>query len=96
MSKWLLRQVLYQHVPPSLIERPKFGFGIPIGSWLRGELRDWAEHLLAPAALASGGVLNAAPIRDAWQAHLDGRRESQHRLWTVLMFQAWRERWGSA
>jgi asparagine synthase (glutamine-hydrolysing) len=95
VSKWLLRQVLYKHVPASLIERPKVGFGIPIGGWLRGELRDWVEHLLAPAALVRGGLLNAAPIREAWQAHLDGRRDEQHRLWTVLMFQAWRERWAA-
>ena len=96
VSKWLLRQVLYKHVPAHLIERPKSGFGIPIGRWLRHELRDWAEHLLAPAALASGGLLNPAPIRQVWQEHLDGRRDWQHRLWTVLMFQAWRERWGAA
>ncbi|MFN7918088.1 MAG: asparagine synthase (glutamine-hydrolyzing) [Vicinamibacterales bacterium] len=95
-SKWLLRQVLYRHVPPALIERPKFGFGIPIGDWLRHELRDWAEQLLAPDALASGGVLDPAPIRAVWQAHLDGRRDWQHRLWTVLMFQAWRREWAAA
>jgi asparagine synthase (glutamine-hydrolysing) len=95
-SKWLLRQVLYRHVPASLIERPKFGFGIPIGSWLRGELREWAESLLSPASLAAGGWLNPAPIRETWQAHLEGRRDWQHRLWSVLMFQAWRHRWGLA
>lgn len=96
VSKWLLRQVLYKHVPAHLIERPKSGFGIPIGRWLRNELREWAEHLLAPAALTSGGLLNPAPIRQVWQEHLDGRRDWQHRLWTVLMFQAWRERWDPA
>jgi asparagine synthase (glutamine-hydrolysing) len=94
ISKWLLRQVLYRHVPASLIERPKVGFGIPIGGWLRTELREWAETLLSPSALAEAGWLNPAPIRDTWKAHLDGRRDWQHRLWSVLMFQAWRERWG--
>jgi asparagine synthase (glutamine-hydrolysing) len=96
VSKWLLRQVLYRHVPPSLIERPKFGFGIPIGAWLRGELRDWVEALLSPQALAAGGWLNPAPIRETWQEHVGGRRDWQHRLWSVLMFQAWRQRWGAA
>ncbi|MFN7981852.1 MAG: asparagine synthase (glutamine-hydrolyzing) [Vicinamibacterales bacterium] len=96
VSKWLLRQVLYKHVPPALIERPKFGFGVPIGRWLRDELRDWAEHLLSPAALKDSGLLHAAPIRRTWQEHLDGRRDWQHRLWVILMFQAWRERWSRA
>jgi asparagine synthase (glutamine-hydrolysing) len=94
VSKWLLRQVLYRHVPASLIERPKFGFGIPIGQWLRGDLREWAEALLSPPALAAGGWLNPEPIRRTWKAHLEGRRDWQHRLWSVLMFQAWRQRWG--
>ncbi len=94
-SKWLLRQVLYRHVPPSLIERPKFGFGVPVGRWLREDLREWAEALLAPQALAAAGCLNVPMIRRTWEEHRDGRRDWQHRLWTVLMFQAWRERWGA-
>jgi asparagine synthase (glutamine-hydrolysing) len=89
-SKWALRQVLYRHVPRALVDRPKQGFSIPLAAWLRGSLRDWAETLLAPQALAEGGLLNPVPIRHAWAEHLTGRRDHGHALWTVLMLQAWR------
>jgi asparagine synthase (glutamine-hydrolysing) len=90
-GKWALRQVLYKHLPREIIDRPKSGFGIPIGAWLRGPMRDWAEALLAPDALARGGYLEPAPIRDAWREHLSGQRDWTNRLWIVLMFQAWLE-----
>jgi asparagine synthase (glutamine-hydrolysing) len=90
VSKWALRQVLYRHVPRPLLERPKMGFGVPIDSWLRGPLREWAEALIDPDRLAAEGLLAPAPIRHAWQEHLCGRSNLQYPLWNVLMFQAWR------
>ena len=88
-GKWALRQVLYRHVPPALIERPKAGFGIPVGVWLRGPLREWAEDLLAEPRLRRQGWLEAARVRKVWAEHLSGRRDWTSRLWGVLMFQAW-------
>ena len=88
-GKWILKQVLYKYVPKELIERPKMGFAIPIDSWLKGPLRDWAEDLLSPDKLKNEGFLNPEPIRKVWQAHISGKENFQHHLWDVLMFQAW-------
>lgn len=90
-GKWALRQVLYKHVPRELIERPKAGFGIPVGQWLCGPLREWAENLLNEARLQREGYFDPAPIRQAWAEHLSGRHDWTARLWIILMFQAWLE-----
>lgn len=88
-GKWVLRQVLYRHVPREMIERPKKGFSIPLAAWLRGPLREWAEALLNEQRLKAEGYLNPAPIRQAWLAHVQGKADHSTRLWGVLMFQAW-------
>ena len=94
VGKWPLRQVLYRHVPRELIERPKTGFAIPLGEWLRGPLRDWAETLLSEKRLRESELFSVPTVRQVWTEHLNGRRNWQHLLWDVLMLEAWRERWG--
>jgi len=90
-GKWILRQLLDRHVPRALVDRPKMGFGIPLDDWLRGPLRDWAEALLDEDRLRREGYLDPAPVRAAWQLHLQRKASFGYRLWSVLMFQAWLE-----
>jgi asparagine synthase (glutamine-hydrolysing) len=90
-GKWILTRVLDRYVPRRLFDRPKMGFGVPVGTWLRGPLRDWAESLIDPARLRGEGYLRPEPIQAAWTDHISGRRNRQYELWDVLMFQAWLE-----
>lgn len=92
-SKWILRRLLDRYVPSAMLDRPKQGFGVPIDTWLRGPLRAWAEALLDEERLRREGWFNPALICQAWREHLSGKRNWQHRLWVILMFQAWQERW---
>lgn len=88
-SKWILREVLFRHVPRELIERPKQGFGVPVGQWLRGPLREWAEELLNESRLREDGVFDADVVGKLWEEHQSGTRNWEARLWNLLMFQAW-------
>ena len=90
-GKWALRQILGKYVPRELIERPKQGFSIPLGEWLRGPLRGWAEELISEERLLQGGYFNPEPIRSRWIEHSSGLRNWENSLWAVLMFQSWLE-----
>jgi asparagine synthase (glutamine-hydrolysing) len=92
-GKWLLRQLLQRYVPRSMFDRPKRGFEVPVGKWLRTELFDWAETLLTEARLQREGFFDAAMVRDRWRQHIDQDHDWSFFLWTVLMFQAWLEDW---
>jgi asparagine synthase (glutamine-hydrolysing) len=88
-SKWILRKLLERYLPRHLFERPKQGFGLPMGDWLRGPLREWAEDLLSESALRDTGLFNENLIRTYWGEHLRGTRNWQGTLWSILMFQSW-------
>jgi asparagine synthase (glutamine-hydrolysing) len=88
-GKWILRSLLHRMVPPALVDRPKMGFGIPLGEWLRGPLRDWAEALLSERRLREQGHVSPAVVRKRWTQHLAGLGYWEQSLWSILSFQAW-------
>jgi asparagine synthase (glutamine-hydrolysing) len=88
-GKHILRDLLYGLAPRALFERPKAGFAIPIGEWLKGPLRAWAEDLLEPRSMAEEGWFDPFVVRRRWNMHLSGRRDSTPAIWAILMFQAW-------
>ena len=90
-SKWILRELLYKHVPKDLIERPKMGFAVPLAEWLRGPLKDWAEFLLDEKRLHEEGFFNVDVVREKWNEHVSGKRNWHYQLWNVLIFQIWLE-----
>lgn len=92
-GKRILRTVLARYIPPRLFERPKMGFGLPLGKWLRGPLRPWCEELLNSTKLHQQGIFNPAPVYEAWAEHIQGKRNRATELWGVLMFQAWHQKW---
>ena len=89
-GKDILKQLLYRYVPRQLVDRPKAGFAIPVGVWLKGPLRDWAEELLSEQRLMDDGLFDPTVIRARWHRHLAGIEDATQPLWSVLMFQAWR------
>jgi asparagine synthase (glutamine-hydrolysing) len=95
-GKWILRQVLHRYVPRDLVERPKMGFGVPLDSWLRGPMREWAETLLEPRRLREEGFFDSAEVHEKWNEYVAGRGAWQFHLWDILMFQLWRQHQNSA
>ena len=84
-----MRRLRERYVPSHLTDRPKMGFGVPVGPWLRGPLRGWADGLLDPGLLAEQGLFDPALVSARWSAHVEGRADPTFLLWSVLMFQAW-------
>jgi asparagine synthase (glutamine-hydrolysing) len=89
VGKWALKQILNKYVPQTLMDRPKSGFAIPLGEWLRGPLREWAESLLDFNKIESDGFFHPSPIFIAWKDHKNGICDNSAKLWTILMFQLW-------
>jgi asparagine synthase (glutamine-hydrolysing) len=92
-GKRILRELLYKYVPKTMIERPKTGFAVPLDTWLRGPLRDWAESLLDKKKIKEQGLLNPELIHGRWREHLSGKQNRQHEIWDVLMFQEWKKQY---
>jgi asparagine synthase (glutamine-hydrolysing) len=84
-----LRDLLCREVPRPLIDRPKAGFAVPVGEWIKGPLRPWAEEVLDASRMAGEGWFDPAIVQRRWSDHLSGRRDSTPALWSVLMFQSW-------
>lgn len=94
VCKWAARE-LARSVVPEVANLPKMGFGVPIAAWLRGPLRPWAESLLSRSVVSRAGLLRAEGVQSLWQRLLAGDDAPRHQVWSVLMLQAWSERWRS-
>jgi asparagine synthase (glutamine-hydrolysing) len=94
-GKHILKRLLYQEAPREMFERPKAGFGIPVGEWIKGPLREWAEELLDPAQMREDGWFDADIVQQRWRQHLVGDSDSTPALWSILMFEAWRREAGA-
>ena len=92
-GKWILRQVLNTFVPAPLMDRPKMGFAIPLESWLRGPLKEWANDLLTEPRVREQGFLNADVVTHEWSQFCAGGGGRQHKVWALLMWMAWVEHW---
>ena len=90
-TKWILKEILNQYIPKAFFDRPKMGFGVPIGKWLRGPLKEWANELLNENRLKSEGIFNPIEIKLKWEQHQSNTHNWDYHLWDVLMFQAWLE-----
>ena len=90
-GKWILREILSKYIPRNLFERPKAGFGIPLGEWLRGPLKDWAGDLLSPAIIKKSGYLNEEKISSLWTEHINSNVDNSSKLWPLIIWQAWLE-----
>ena len=90
VGKWITRELLYQYVPKTIVDRPKQGFSVPLDNWLRGPLREWADDLMQPGSLADTGAIDVAHVAQRWHEHISGRRNWGHFLWSILMFESWR------
>jgi asparagine synthase (glutamine-hydrolysing) len=88
-GKSILRRLLSRELPSALFDRPKAGFAVPVGTWIKGPLRPWAEDLLDPTAMAADGWFDPAIVQRRWKDHLAGRRDSTPAIWAILMFQSW-------
>ena len=92
-SKWILRQILYKYIPKKLLDRPKAGFALPIGEWLRGPLRDWAEDLISTSVNPNYNYINSKFIRNIWMEHLSRKNDHSQLLWSILIWKSWLNEW---
>ncbi|MGZ4467999.1 MAG: asparagine synthase (glutamine-hydrolyzing) [Nocardioidaceae bacterium] len=96
VGKLVLRRLLASLLPVELMDRAKTGFDLPLGDWLRGPLRRWADDLLDPETLRRQGYLDVPQVRTVWDRHVGGRSSHTAELWNLLMYQAWLAEWGGA
>ena len=92
-GKAILKKILYKYIPKEYFKRPKTGFSLPIASWLRGPLKEWANDLMNKNLIKRQGYLSYENVNKVWFNHLNGKSDNTELIWTILMWQSWITKW---
>ena len=92
-KKFIIKQIVHQHIPAAMMDRPKMGFGIPIADWLQKDLKPFVDQYFDEAFIAKQNIFNNSEIQRIKRSFYEGKVERAEKIWYLLMFQMWYDKW---